>query len=63
MAELKMGKKAAVKDAAKRFDKIKNQPVSERISDFLKNESKKEKEAENPKKKIAHPNINKDLDV
>jgi hypothetical protein len=62
MAELKTGKKDAIKDAAKRFDKIKNQPVSKRISDFLRNEGKKERDAKNPRK-IAHPNSSKDLDI
>ena len=59
MSELKMGKKDAPKAAAKRFDKLKNQSISQRISDFLKEEGKKE----NAKKKIARLNGGKDLEI
>ena len=51
MAEPKMGKKSAVENAAKRFEKLYRQPVSKRISDFLKEEGKKERQSENQKKK------------
>ena len=64
MADLKMGKKGAPRNAAKKFEKIQNQPVSKRISDFLIEEGKREKVQENPKKKIAQPRIPQgDLDV
>jgi hypothetical protein len=64
MAELKMGKKGAPRDAAKKFEKVQNQPVSKRISDFLIEEGKKEKAEETPKRKIAQPRLSQgDLDV
>lgn len=46
MAEPKMGKKSAIENAPKRFEKIYRQPVSKRISDFLKEEGKKERPAQ-----------------
>lgn len=64
VAELKMGKKDAVENAAKRFEKLYRQPVSKRISDFLKEEGKKERQqSENQKKKIAKPTSSGDLEV
>lgn len=64
MAEPKMGNKSAVENAAKRLEKLYRQPVSKRISDFLKEEGKKErKESENQKKKIALPQSPGDLEV
>lgn len=64
MAEPKMGKKSAVENAAKRFEKLYRQPVSKRISDFLKEEGKKERQqSENQKKKIAQPTSSGDLEV
>jgi hypothetical protein len=53
MANLKMGKKDAPRNASKRFEKLQHQPISKRISDFLIEEGKKEKIQEEPKKKIA----------
>jgi hypothetical protein len=50
MSNLKMGKKDGPRNAAERFNKLTNQPVSQRIVDFLKEEGRKEKVNE---KKIA----------
>lgn len=64
MAEPKMGNKTTVENAAKRFEKLYRQPVSKRISDFLKDEGKKERQqSENQKKKIATPANSGDLEV
>ncbi len=64
MAEPKMGNKNAVENAAKRFEKLYRQPVSKRISGFLKEEGKKErKPSENQKKKIAQPKSSGDLEA
>jgi hypothetical protein len=54
MSELKMGKKGGPRNAAKKFEKVQNQPVSKRISDFLIEEGRKEKDRNNTKK-IARP--------
>jgi len=63
MSELKMGKKGGPRDAAKKFEKVQNQPVSKRISEFLIEEGRKEKNRNNTKK-IARPQASqKDLDV
>ena len=64
MAELKMGKKSSLRNAAKKFEKIYNQPVSKRISDFLIEEGKKEQNLpENQRKKIARPMSNGDVEI
>ena len=62
MKEPKIGNKKGVEEAGKRFEKLFKQPVSQRISNFLKEEGKKEKASEN-KKKIAQSNIVNNLDV
>ena len=64
MTEPKMGKKNAVENAHKRFEKLYRQPVSKRISDFLKEEGKKERQqSENQKKKIAQPTSSGNLEA
>ncbi len=64
MAEPKMGKRSTIDNAAKRFEKIYRQPVSKRISDFLKEEGRKEsQQSKVQKKKIAQPKNSGDLEV
>jgi hypothetical protein len=63
MVDQKMGNKSAVEKAAIRFEKLYRQPVSKRISDFLKEEAKKERQESNSqKKKIAQPAGSGDLE-
>lgn len=64
MSERKMGKKGGPRSAAKKFEKLWKQPVSGRISDFLIDEGRKEKDRDGTKKKIVQPSTpRKELDV
>lgn len=63
MTEPKMGNKNSIENAEKRLEKLYRQPISKRISDFLKEEGKKERpQSENQKKKIAAPTNSGDLE-
>jgi len=64
MSELKVGKTGGPRNAAKKFEKLHKQPISDRIADFLIEEGRKEKGRNSTKKKIASPaKLQKDLDV
>lgn len=64
MSEIKMGKKGGPLIASKKFEKLRKQPVSGRISDFLIDEGSKEKDRDSTRKKIAQPSTpRKELDV
>jgi hypothetical protein len=61
--ERKKEKLKRIEDAAKRFEKFYRQPVSKRISDFLKEEGRRERElSKNQNKKTAYPAASDDLE-
>lgn len=63
MERPKIGKKESVVKASKRFQKLYRQPVSQRISDFLKDEGKKERQhPRDQEKKIAQSASSEDLE-